>query len=318
MPYTTTSLWEPRTMRIADIVIGDRHRKDLGDLQDLAKSILAEGLLQPIGVTEARDLVFGYRRVVACRDLLGWTEIPARVVKVTSIAEGEFAENEIRKNFTPSERVALAQAIRGRLRRPGPKPRAPDGSFVREAIPRPRDSHIGTAEYVAAKRVGFGSHMTLRRAERVVAKGVPSLIAAMDNGTVSIGAASALAALDPVAQEMALAAGTVTEVAHRRRRARHAAQVASTTPSGKMAGAKATYSPGVKRSRRHDMNKIWDSTVGLVLSAGMTFREYEGEEILASSDTVQRWIDAMRLAQPAIKHFLARCESHLAKGTVPV
>ena len=34
----------------------------------------------------------------------------ARVVDVSSILAGEYAENEVRKDFTPSERVAIAKA----------------------------------------------------------------------------------------------------------------------------------------------------------------------------------------------------------------
>ena len=34
------------------------------------------------------------------RDILNWKTIPARVVNVTSIVAGEYAENEVRKNFT--------------------------------------------------------------------------------------------------------------------------------------------------------------------------------------------------------------------------
>jgi ParB family chromosome partitioning protein len=94
-------------LKVADISIGARHRKQHGDLQLLADSIAAVGLLQPIGITKHRELVFGERRLLACRDILGWSEIPARIVNVRSIVEGEFHENEVRKDFTPGERVAI-------------------------------------------------------------------------------------------------------------------------------------------------------------------------------------------------------------------
>jgi ParB/RepB/Spo0J family partition protein len=90
----------PLKMLIADIDIGERHRKEMGDLEGLADSILDQGLLQPIGVTENRELVFGERRLRACRDILGWKDIDCRVVNVSSIVEGERAENEIRKQFS--------------------------------------------------------------------------------------------------------------------------------------------------------------------------------------------------------------------------
>ena len=60
-----------RTVQIASITVGDRHRKAMGDLRSLANSIAAEGLLQPIGITEDCRLVFGERRLRACRDILG-------------------------------------------------------------------------------------------------------------------------------------------------------------------------------------------------------------------------------------------------------
>src|SRR5262245_13193274 len=71
---------------LADIVIGERHRH--------------EGLLQPIGITEDRWLVFGERRVKAAQ-MLGWTSIAARVVDLPSIVAGEYSENEIRQGRDP-------------------------------------------------------------------------------------------------------------------------------------------------------------------------------------------------------------------------
>ncbi len=54
---------------ISDIIIGPRHRKDMGDLQVLADSIEDQGLLQAIGITEDRELVFGKRRLEAAKKL---------------------------------------------------------------------------------------------------------------------------------------------------------------------------------------------------------------------------------------------------------
>jgi hypothetical protein len=59
-----------KEIKIADIKIGKRHRKDMGDLNVLADSIRRLGLLQPIGVTEDFKLVFGERRLRAQRDIL--------------------------------------------------------------------------------------------------------------------------------------------------------------------------------------------------------------------------------------------------------
>jgi hypothetical protein len=102
-----------KEIKIASITIGFRHRKDKGDLTTLGESIRQEGLLQPIGVTERHELVFGERRLLAVRDILKKRTILARIVNVCSILAGEYHENEVRKDFTPSERVAIARAIEG-------------------------------------------------------------------------------------------------------------------------------------------------------------------------------------------------------------
>ena len=59
-----------KELKITDIKVGGRHRKEMGDLTSLADSIRQEGLLQPIGVTEKLELVFGERRLRATRDIL--------------------------------------------------------------------------------------------------------------------------------------------------------------------------------------------------------------------------------------------------------
>lgn len=52
-----------------DIIIGERVRKDLGDIEGLKHSIQEHGLLQPIGITRSKVLVYGGRRLQAFKDL---------------------------------------------------------------------------------------------------------------------------------------------------------------------------------------------------------------------------------------------------------
>jgi ParB family transcriptional regulator, chromosome partitioning protein len=65
-------------MNIADIKVGKRIRKDMGDLDGLAESIRELGLLQPIVVFPDGSLILGERRLRAVQ-LLGWKEIPVIV-----------------------------------------------------------------------------------------------------------------------------------------------------------------------------------------------------------------------------------------------
>ncbi len=96
------------------IKIGSRFRQDLGDIAALARSIETIGLLHPIVITPSHELVCGERRIEAARQL-GWQEIPAHIVDIVAIVLGEQAENEVRKDFTMSERVAIGRAVEVKL-----------------------------------------------------------------------------------------------------------------------------------------------------------------------------------------------------------
>ena len=75
------------------------------------------------------------------------------LVDVTSIVDGEYDENEIRKDFVTSERVAIMKAIETRAL----------GS----------NQHSEGSQYIAtqdeaAKRAGFGNRETARQARQTV------------------------------------------------------------------------------------------------------------------------------------------------------
>jgi N6-adenosine-specific RNA methylase IME4 len=95
---------------IGGITVGQRFRRDLGDIAGLAKSIAEIGLLHPIVVTPDGRLIAGDRRLRAAK-LLGWTEIPVRIVDLDAVVRGEFAENAERKDFSLSESVAIKRAL---------------------------------------------------------------------------------------------------------------------------------------------------------------------------------------------------------------
>ena len=97
-------------MKIEAIKVGDRFRKDLGDIKTLASSIQEIGLLQPIVVNQDNELIAGQRRLEACK-LLGRTEVPTTIVNLDDIIKGEFHENKVRNGFTLSELVSILQEM---------------------------------------------------------------------------------------------------------------------------------------------------------------------------------------------------------------
>ena len=65
---------------ISSIIVGKRHRKDMGDIEGLAASIAAIGLLNPITVDEDGRLLAGVRRLAACK-LLGLQQVEVRIMR---------------------------------------------------------------------------------------------------------------------------------------------------------------------------------------------------------------------------------------------
>ena len=153
---------------------------------------IEEGLLQPIGVSPEMELIWGLRRLVATRDVLGRDEILCRIVSVDSIIQGEFDENTLRKDFTPSERIAIIETLRGYSH----------GGDRKSDQDRNCDvDRLTTRD--AAVRVGF-CRDDFYRAKKVVSQGVPELVEAMDTGKLSIYSASELADADHELQRVVL------------------------------------------------------------------------------------------------------------------
>ena len=99
---------------IDEICIKRRFRKDLGDLEPLASSIQAVGLLQPVVLDSRKGLIAGQRRVEAAR-ILDWTEIEAVIAcdadDALRLLRAQRDENTCRKDFAPSEAVAVGAAV---------------------------------------------------------------------------------------------------------------------------------------------------------------------------------------------------------------
>ncbi len=68
-------------LKVQDIIIGERFRSDLGNMESLKASIREFGLIHPIGVNQDMILIFGYRRLFAYREL-GIEQIPAMLFDV--------------------------------------------------------------------------------------------------------------------------------------------------------------------------------------------------------------------------------------------
>lgn len=103
-PNTPPSQQRTLSIPIRDISVSPS-RRAVRNVSELADSIKELGLLNPITVTEGFRLIAGGNRIEACKSL-GWSEIPANVVKLDSLhAElAEIDENLVRNELSVLER----------------------------------------------------------------------------------------------------------------------------------------------------------------------------------------------------------------------
>jgi|AntRauTorckE5430_2_1112549.scaffolds.fasta_scaffold11937_1 ParB family chromosome partitioning protein len=171
-------------MKISDITVGERARTSAGWLDDLQRSIEQVGVLQPIGVTPENELIFGHRRVMACQ-ALGMEDIPARILDINPddpahVLRMEQAENNIRKDFTASERVEIARRIEVALA--GRQGERSDLSTCANIC----TSDVGEkTRDIAAKSVGWSGE-TYRKAKKVIESGDEELKESVDSGEMSV------------------------------------------------------------------------------------------------------------------------------------
>jgi len=106
-------------VRIDDIKVNKRVRKDMGDIAALAESMKRFGQISPIVITKKNVLIAGGRRLEAARSL-GWHTINAVVADISdklSRLEYELEENIQRRDFSREEAEEAARKIR-RLKNP--------------------------------------------------------------------------------------------------------------------------------------------------------------------------------------------------------
>jgi ParB family chromosome partitioning protein len=108
-----------QTLKLSEVIVPERFRKDYGDLTFLKESIKRYGLIQPIVVTQDRVLVGGGRRYASHIEL-GLDVIDVVYKETLSEAdrlEMEALENIARKSFTwQEETLAVARIHRQRSR----------------------------------------------------------------------------------------------------------------------------------------------------------------------------------------------------------
>ncbi len=107
-------------VKLNEIKVGNRIRKDPGNIESLKSSMKRVGVIQPIVLDRSNNLIAGFRRLQAAR-ALGWDAIEARIVDVPNRKTHvtmEVEENTTRRDFSPQE-LDTANRILERYNREG-------------------------------------------------------------------------------------------------------------------------------------------------------------------------------------------------------
>ncbi|URJ50690.1 ParB N-terminal domain-containing protein [Paenibacillus polymyxa] len=165
---------------INKIKVSDRIRKDFGGIEELARDIEQNGLINPIVVTPDYQLIAGERRLRA-HQFLGRSEVTVRIMEIKDFEHQlqlEISENEHRKEFTFSERVEWARRLE-EAERLKAKERMAGGT---ENFP---DQPIGQVRDIVADQAGFGSGRQYDKAKFIAENATPEIIQQLDEGLIS-------------------------------------------------------------------------------------------------------------------------------------
>lgn len=157
---------------IDKITVGDRIRRDFGDIQELADDIRENGLINPPTVNKDYVLLAGERRLRACKSL-GWTQIEVHMLDTRDEAHDlavEMSENNMRRNFTGSELAAgirrqmEIEAAKARERQEASRFGGDGGANIGTTAGKARDKaaeHFGISGEQARKTVFVDEHRDL-------------------------------------------------------------------------------------------------------------------------------------------------------------
>ena len=187
---------DTKLLPVSSIQVAERIRKDNGGLGELAGDIREHGLINPITVMEQSEggyvLIAGLRRLKAM-ERMGAKEIRATVMTALEADEMlmlEIAENEQRKEFTVSEKLAFAEKLKAVEAEKAKQRQIRKSSnfVVANRPPQTKHAETGKARDIVAQKAGFTSTTQMRRAQ-AVSESRPDLMEQVDKGEKSISGA---------------------------------------------------------------------------------------------------------------------------------
>lgn len=156
---------------INEIIVDDRIRKHTGNIQELKDDIAANGQITPITVriddSGSYRLVAGFRRMKAMQ-ALGMDKIEAYVISEADelkLLQMEISENEVRENFTRSERMSYIKRIEELESKRANERRL--ATLNNSTVEVENSPQRGKARDIVAEQVGISSN-TIAREKKII------------------------------------------------------------------------------------------------------------------------------------------------------
>lgn len=195
---------------VADIIVANRTRKEIGELLNLTCSIERVGLLHPVVLNAKHELIAGGRRLAAVKKL-GWATIPTIIVDnledaILALA-AERDENTCRKPWTASELAEMGRRLE-ELERPKAEERKSPGTnqHTKEVGGNFPPTSEGKTRDIVGEALGV-SGKTYEKAKAIAETAIDPLKAMVDTEQVSIDAAATVAKLSKTEQAKIVAKG---------------------------------------------------------------------------------------------------------------
>lgn len=184
-----------KELPITDIIVGDRARKDMGNINELSRDISKNGQIYPILITENNELIDGGRRLEAL-SVLGNDTVICNIARLVegedNVLQLELSSNDARKGFTTMEKLALMEKLK--LPRGGDV-RSKKQKLKKNLISKPsvdgfekkdkkQKSHKDRKR--KAEAIGFSSVSEYERTKSVIERGIEALIESVESGKMSL------------------------------------------------------------------------------------------------------------------------------------
>lgn len=169
---------------IEKVKVGDRIRKDMGNLEELSEDIKKNGLINPPVVTPEYELIAGERRLQAMKNL-GYEQVEVRVMSVEDaehMLNLEINENENRKDFNKTERIEYARQLE-RIERAKAKERQVAGKKI--DLTQNSSEGAGETDEIVANKLGIGSKDTYRKEKYIADNANEDILKAWNEEKIS-------------------------------------------------------------------------------------------------------------------------------------